>query len=139
MSLYIWDTDHLSLHQRDPSLFQQRLNAIPADKLAITVITVEEQLRGRFLSISRARTDANLLIAYYRLRQTVGALNRYLVLDYDEPANAIFKLLRKQKIRVKTQDLRIAAIALSVGGILVTRNAIDFSQVPGLTTEDWSK
>jgi hypothetical protein len=49
MSLYIWDTDHLSLHQRDPGLFQQRLNAIPADKLAITVITVEEQLRGRFL------------------------------------------------------------------------------------------
>jgi tRNA(fMet)-specific endonuclease VapC len=139
MSFYIWDTDHLSLYQRNPDLFQQHLGALPPDKFAITVITVEEQLRGRFLSIRQARTDADLLIAYHRLRQTVGALNRYLVLDYDEPAHALFKLLRKQKIRVKTQDLRIAATALSVGGILVTRNAIDFSQVPGLTIEDWSK
>ncbi|MGH9848364.1 MAG: type II toxin-antitoxin system VapC family toxin, partial [Blastocatellia bacterium] len=60
MSLYVFDTDHLSLYQRDRSLFQARLSRIPAADLAITIITVEEQLRGRFLQIKSARTDVEL-------------------------------------------------------------------------------
>ncbi len=139
MSLYVFDTDHLSLYQRDRSLFQSRLSRIPATDLAITVITVEEQLRGRFLQIKSARTDVELVNAYRRLRLTVESLGEYPILDYGDKAVGIFNSLRRQKIRIGKADLRIAAIALSVGGILVTRNAIDFSQVPGLTIEDWSK
>ncbi len=46
--------------------------------------------------------------------------------------------LRGQKIRIGTQDLRIASVVLAVGGVLVTGNTRDFSQVPGLALEDWT-
>ncbi len=45
---------------------------------------------------------------------------------------------RSQRIRIGTQDLRIASIAIAHGGTVLTRNRKDFEQVPGLTIEDWS-
>jgi tRNA(fMet)-specific endonuclease VapC len=77
--------------------------------------------------------------AYRRLRLTVESLGEYPILDYGDKAVGIFNSLRRHKIRIGKADLRIAAIALSAGGVVVTRNAIDFGQVPGLTIEDWSK
>jgi tRNA(fMet)-specific endonuclease VapC len=43
-----------------------------------------------------------------------------------------------QKIRVGTQDLKIAAIAKSLSAIIVTRNSRDFSKIPEIQIEDWS-
>jgi len=54
------------------------------------------------------------------------------------PKKRYYETLRRQKIRIGTQDLRIAAIVLAVKGILVTRNWKDFAKVPDLTLEDWS-
>ncbi len=139
MSLYIFDTDHLSLHQRDPRLFLDKIASLHPERIAVTVVSVEEQLRGRMAQIREARLDHQLQASYRHLRETVEGFSRYFIVDYDGPAGAIFNLLRQQKIRIGTRDLRIAAIALSVGGILVTRNNADFGQVPGLLTEDWTK
>jgi tRNA(fMet)-specific endonuclease VapC len=53
-------------------------------------------------------------------------------------AQNIFSQLRANKLRISTQDLRIAAIALSQDAVLVTRNQRDFAKIPTLKMEDWS-
>jgi len=68
-------------------------------------------------------------------------LNDYatmIVLPFDDAAAAVFSSLATIRGPVGTRDLRIAAIALSRGLILLTRNQRDFGRVPNLITEDWT-
>jgi tRNA(fMet)-specific endonuclease VapC len=67
-----------------------------------------------------------------------GTLWQPPVIPFDAAAAAVFDGLVAQRVRVATMDLRIAAIALSRGMVLVTRNVSDFGKVPGLQTEDWT-
>jgi tRNA(fMet)-specific endonuclease VapC len=54
MTLYILDTDHISLQQRAHPVIMQRLQALGNDdSVAVTIITVEEQIRGRLEMIRR--------------------------------------------------------------------------------------
>ncbi|MGK7875808.1 MAG: type II toxin-antitoxin system VapC family toxin [Xenococcaceae cyanobacterium] len=138
MSLIILDTDHVSLLQRDKSLVVQRFNEVNPDEVAITVITVEEQMRGRLNLIRRASSANEQISAYTKLRKTIEALRKFNLIDFNQAAYEHFAELRRQKIRIGTQDLRIAAIVLSVNGILVTRNLRDFGLVPNLMIEDWT-
>jgi tRNA(fMet)-specific endonuclease VapC len=58
--------------------------------------------------------------------------------SFFEEADIIFRRLRQQRIRIGSQDLRIAALALLYGFTVVTSNVRDFSQVPNLNVTDWT-
>lgn len=138
MSLYVLDTDHVTLFQRAHPIVVQQVAAVEPEALAVTVVTVEEQLRGWLRAIRRAPSGSKLVWAYAGLRATLGYFNSVHLLDFDQAAYARYEELRRQKIRIGTQDLRIAAIVLSMRGILVTRNQRDFVQVPDLVFQDWT-
>jgi tRNA(fMet)-specific endonuclease VapC len=53
-------------------------------------------------------------------------------------AATLYEKLLSQKLRIGTQDLRIASIVLSQNAVLLTRNSQDFSHVPGLQLDDWT-
>lgn len=63
----------------------------------------------------------------------------HLSLQQRGQAKQLFHNLLQQKLRIGTQDLRIAAVVLSLSATLITRNWNHFGQVSGLNLEDWTK
>jgi tRNA(fMet)-specific endonuclease VapC len=140
MTRYILDTDTISLYQRgNNASIKKRLEDTPPEAIAVTVITVEEQMRGRLAQIKKANSASALGVAYRWLRETTQLLGELPIMDFDKAAIRVDEQLRQQKPRLGTQDRRIAAIALAHNCIVVTRNQADFGQIIGLTLEDWSK
>ena len=138
MSLWVLDTDIITLFQNQNPLIKQRIDRVKSQDIAVTVITVEEQMRG-WLDVIRQSSEAKRLKwGYLGLRQGVEFFNIIRILDFDEKAINIYTELKQQKIRIGTQDLRIASIVISHNGILVTRNQRDFSRIPDLQFEDWT-
>ncbi len=69
---------------------------------------------------------------YFKLHEQINFLNTLQIEDFTEKVATEFQRLRHLKVRIGTMDLKIAAIALANNAILYTRNAVDFSRVPGL-------
>ena len=106
---------------------------------AATVITVVEQIQGWLAFIRRGIQAQDAARGFERLREAMAFyLTIQIFLPYDAAAVAEFERLRRNKIRIGTQDLRIASIALSKNATVLTRNMRDFGRVPGLKIEDWS-
>jgi tRNA(fMet)-specific endonuclease VapC len=140
--IYLLDTDHISILQQRTGAEYLALSAriaqhAPAD-LALSVISIHEQVLGCHTYLSRARTPADLVRGYAMLGRLLTDYMMAAVLPFDAAAATVFDSLRTQRLRVATMDLRIASIALAQGLTLVTRNVGDFGQVPGLRIEDWT-
>jgi tRNA(fMet)-specific endonuclease VapC len=67
MTLFVLDTDHVTFFQRTHPRVVQRIRATPSESLAVTMVTVEEQMRGWLNAIRRAPSGPALTIAYARL------------------------------------------------------------------------
>ena len=136
---YILDTDTVTHQQMGRESVLRRLTSVSPDLVFTTVVTLREQVRGRLAAVDQASEGEDLLLAYDRLLATVRYFAQVNVLSFSPAAAATLQKLRDQRIRIGTQDLRIAAIVLAVGGTLVTSNRRDFEKVPGLTIEDWNR
>ncbi|MEG3897655.1 MULTISPECIES: type II toxin-antitoxin system VapC family toxin [unclassified Microcoleus] len=137
MTLWIFDTDHATLFGQGNLQIVQRVSAVNPKDIAITIVTFEEQMYGRLNRIRRATSGDEIISAYASLRKTINYLTDFEFLDFDRDAQDYYMEFLRLKIRVGTQDLRIAAIlfegfanALSSSGVLLTRNRRDFERIP---------
>ena len=137
MIQYILDTDHISLYQHGYPSISQKINSLQKEQLFVTIISLEEQLRGR-LAVIRNPQNITLPNAYRNFHTTYRFFSGMNILDFDHRALTHYQNLKKQKIRIGSQDLKIEAIALVQQMTLVTRNIKDFSQIPDLILADWT-
>jgi tRNA(fMet)-specific endonuclease VapC len=138
VALFILDTDIFTLWAMKHPLVQARVAAHPATDVVTTVLTIEEQLTGWQTALRQAKTNDDRAIVYDRMAQSASALSRLPILSCPRNALDRYDALRRLKLNIGNYDLRIAAIALEVGAVVVTHNLRDFQRVPGLTCEDWS-
>jgi tRNA(fMet)-specific endonuclease VapC len=142
MSLWILDTDHVSLLLRRNPQVSRRVVELGVD-VAITVITVQELFNGWIVRINDAKDTEDLVRLYEKLSHTISLCKQVKVAEFDQAAGdcyqrILIETLSLEKKRLR-KDMRIAAIALSLQATVVTRNYQDFSQVSGLRLEDWTQ
>lgn len=131
---YLFDTDTISNTMKkapSPSLLR-RLAATPPEQQFTTTITVGEMTYGALRS-SRAEEILD--------RLTKQVWPNIQILPFDMPAAETYGRLRaaleRVGLTVAEPDLRIAAIAVSRGLMVVTGNVRHFVKVPDLDVEDW--
>jgi tRNA(fMet)-specific endonuclease VapC len=130
---YCFDTDVISATIKPPPPLHliRRLATVPAAEQFTTSITVGELIYGaRRVGRESLTTRVEAVV---RGAQTV--------LPFDTVAARRFGELKAELERrgepLAEPDLRIAAIAVSRGLTLVTRNVRRFRRVPGLAVENW--
>jgi tRNA(fMet)-specific endonuclease VapC len=135
------DTDHLSIlsHTGSPRAvaLTARLGDPSNQPYGITIVSLVEQFRGWSAEINKARDLAQQVRAYGRLSDLIGLIRGMIVLPFDDRAAEEFARLRDQKVRIGTMDLKIAAVALANGALLLSANRRDYEKVPGLRVENW--
>jgi tRNA(fMet)-specific endonuclease VapC len=138
MSLFLLDTDTLSLLQHNHPQVVRHVAAVPPTDIAITIISVEEQLTGWYSALRRARRPDEIANVYLRLTNAVRSFTGLPILTFTEAAVHRYLALAALRLNVGKMDLRIAAVALEHGATVVTRNTRDFARVPNLTIADWA-
>jgi tRNA(fMet)-specific endonuclease VapC len=138
MLQFLFDTDHLTLYQHKHPPLMQRIAMHPADAVAICPINIEEAMRGRLAVLARVLIGAKHVQAYAHLVAAEEMFRLFPLVPFDSRSESQFQHLRAARLRVGTMDLKIAAVALTNGLTVLTRNISDFGRVPGLTVADWS-
>jgi tRNA(fMet)-specific endonuclease VapC len=138
--MILLDTDHLSIvsdrRNSRHAILVARLEAGPAP-FTVPIVSVEEQCRGWLAQIKRWSEVHDQIPAYENLAKLIKFLGAWQIALFDTPAANEFVRLRKQKIRIGSQDLKIAAIALVNDALLLSANLRDFRKVSGLRVESW--
>ena len=140
MARFLFDTNHLTHYEYGHPGVRARFQAEPPGEIALSIVTVEEYLRGRLATVAQwsAPGGPRLIAAYGRLETGCQLLRTFPFVGFDAAAEATVRRLRPIASKPGTRDLRIASIAWVHNLIVVTANASDFSSIPGLAWEDWT-
>ncbi len=138
--MLLLDTDHVVEYQKGTSATARRLEARldgATEPVATTIITVEEITRGWLAAVRRSNEPRDWILPYAKLQQLFDFFTEWNVIEWNDAAAGRFQALRRERVRVKTMDMKIASIALAIDATLLTANTVDFERIPGLRFENW--
>jgi len=111
--VYLLDSDHLTIlwydHGKSYETLISRIADHSDDEFAVSIVTIEEQLRGWLAYVAKASAIEGAIKGYSKLREVIDRFREINVLDFDSAAAGVFIDLKSQGVRVGTMDLRIAA------------------------------
>ena len=139
--MIVLDTDHLSCLEwgsAESATLREKLSNAADQHVVVSVASYEEQMRGWMSYLAKFSEIERQVEAYARLQKHLKLYCSIPILSFDLAAANVFEGIRQKKVRIGTMDLKIAASCLAHSALLLTRNARDFSQVPGLRFEDWT-
>lgn len=130
--MYMLDTDTcIYIIKRKPISALKRLESLQPGRLAMSAVTFAELMYGAKKS---QQVEANVA----RLNELAELVE---IRPFDQKAAAFYgdirALLEKQGKLIGSNDLLIAAHALSLDWVLVTNNEKEFKRVDGLRLENW--
>ena len=135
----ILDTNHYREFARASVLgarLRQHLSDEDADAFT-TIVTIQEVSQGWLAEINSRKPGREQLRAYQQFQEAVDTFPNITILPFDEEAAEAFHRLQGLKLRGGTMDKKIAAIAISHDALLLSRNLVDFQDIPGLRVENW--
>jgi tRNA(fMet)-specific endonuclease VapC len=139
--MYLLDTDHLSILERGGASalnLTLRLSAVPDGQVVSCIVVYEEQMRGWLAEGGRVQTSQQWIRSYENLTANLRIHCNLTLLPFNALAAEQFDALKKAKVNIGTNDLKIAAIALANNATVLTRNSRHFGKVPNLPIEDWT-
>lgn len=139
--MYILDTDHISILERngkDAEFLKLKLKNINSQKIAVTIITYQEQIQGWLSLINKSKNINEQVNIYQRLKKQLTNYCQIPIIDFDEKAAEEFEKLRKKYRNIGTMDLKIASVVIVNKAVLLTRNTSDFGQIKNLLIENWT-
>ena len=113
--MIVLDTDHLSCLEwgsAESANLRTRLAEASDRHIVVSIISYEEQMRGWMALLAKTTVVNKQVDAYLRLRKHLQLYCSIPLLDFTEAAAEQFVGLRRQKIRIGTMDLKIAASCL---------------------------
>ena len=140
--MILLDTDHTTFLKYPDSergrRMIERLKAVPeSEAIGVAIVTVEERMRGWLAVIAKEKSALRQVLGYRELALLFEFYQEFEIVAFDEAAAQQFDDLRRQKLRIGTMDLKIAATALVNHALLLSANRSDFERVPGLRVENW--
>ena len=136
---YLLDTDSISLAYAGNERVLTRIRQAPVSDVWLSSIAVEENMRGALNLIHRDRDKAASPAAHEFLKRLMFHLCDHRIHPYNEQAARVYASFSAKTKLVGSQDCRLAASAIAAGWIVVTVNRKDFSRIPGVQFEDWSR
>lgn len=140
--MILLDTDHTTFLKYPDSergrRLMDRLNAAPASEvIGVSIVTVEERMRGWLAVIAREKSALRQVLGYRELALLFEFYEAFEVVPFDETTARQFDDLRGQKLRIGSMDLKIGATALVNNALLLSANLTDFERVPGVRVANW--
>ena len=138
--MFSLDTDTVNGIVRENETIIRRVRAVPPADRWVCTIVVEEMVGKQVSHLNTLRSQRRPFGRESRfLAELVKIFGSFQILPYTDEAEQLYQSWPAKLKRAGPNDCRIVASTILAGFTVITCNGKDFSTIPGVAWQDWSK